>query len=318
MATVIRIEEFLADIESLTLAGNASDYSKETIKKARDSINKRCKKEIDYLRKHLSLTSLRRARSDYRNAIKARFKGQHLAMTCKDRNGFITHIAYKYLVLKKTEVKTYYEHESARVNAFLDGDYRIFIRNTKQMIKHATSLLDSDSFYDIATGLLLLTGRRSIEILKTGSFEAITANKVLFSGQAKKSIYDAEGNKLDAEAYEIYTLCDSALVVNALAKLRQIKDYSNKTERDVNSLAASALNKAVKRNFLGKYTFNLDGVACMNIEAKSLRSIYVHLAQRLFKENSELTKFASSQLGHSDRKTADNYMEYKLHPDERI
>ncbi len=318
MATVTRIDEFLADIEGLTLIGNASDYSKDQIKNARDSINKRCKKEIDYLRKHLALTSLRRARSDYRNAIKARFKGQHLAMTCKDRNGFATHIAYKYLVLNKTEVKSYSDHEKDRINSFLDGDYRIFIRNAKQMINHAIGLLDSDSFYDIATGLLLLTGRRSVEVLKTASFEAIAANKVLFSGQAKKSIYDAEGNKLDAEAYEIYTLCDAEIVAKALHKLRSIKDYSNKTEREVNSLAASALNKAVKRNFLGKYTFNLDGVACMNIEAKSLRSIYVHLAQRLFKENSELTKFANSQLGHSDRKTADNYMEYKLHPDERL
>ena len=67
MASIMRINEFLTSLDDITLW--QGDYSKAQLETNRKAINALVKKEMSYLRKHYALTSLRRARSDYRNAI---------------------------------------------------------------------------------------------------------------------------------------------------------------------------------------------------------------------------------------------------------
>ena len=67
----------------------------------------------------------------------------------------------------------------------------------------------------IAVALILTTGRRNIEILKTGSFKYVSKNVVLFEGQAKKK------NGIVAKPYEIPIMySDARKVVAALKRLR--------------------------------------------------------------------------------------------------
>jgi hypothetical protein len=308
MANIYRIAEFLSDIDNLT--GNAGNDS-ATVKKR---INARCKAEIGYLRKHLELSSLRRARTDYRNAVKAHYEGKALPKPLTYQG---SHIAVKYLVLTKKETQAYKQYEADRKDQYLTGKYRLIITNAQGMIDKANELLDSDSAYDLACGLLLATGRRPVEIFKTGNFEAIAANKVLFSGQAK-----TRNSEHAKDNYEIYTLANSSKVVNALAKLRRLKDLNSKTEREVNSLTSNALGKATKRNFNGYLQVTENGTLdalkpYTSVESRNLRPIYVVLSHKVFAPLAVPHDYALKALGHAHNDDSlNNYMEFMLHPSE--
>jgi len=299
---VYRIENFLVALDKITLTSS----SKEAVKTYRDRVNRLVKREIEYLRKHLTLASLRRARTDYRNAIKKHYDGKELPISFKD-----SHIALKYFVLKKSEVSSYIEHEETRKNNYLIGN-RLIICDSQEMVAVAEILLDSDSAYEICAGLLLLTGRRTVEIWLTGNFKAINNDRVVFSGQAKNA---HAMNPRDN--YEIPVLADAHKIVNALNRLRSLKNFSGKTEREVNSLTSNRLGKVVKKHFnrfikkpVNQSFENLQDYGF--IEAKSLRPCFVHIAQDKFMPLSDLHKFAQNVLGHSKMDTASNYMEFLL------
>jgi integrase len=321
MATVTRISEFLAGLDNLTLFQHSGvQLSKTQIEINRKAINRFVKKELDYLRRNLALTSLRRARSDYRNAIREHYKGKNLAVvyTDKDMNNEKVHIAVKYFVLKKVEINAYNQNEAVRTNNFLSGN-RIIISNVKSYLNTAISLLNSDNYYQLFAGLLAVTGRRPVEIAKLGSFEFINNNSLLFKGQAKTR--GKNSNSLDG--YQIPTLCDAKLIISALHKLRELKDLSNNSEREINSLISNQLGKTIKKHFNGflKVSPN-QSLDCLNdypfIEAKSLRPIATHIAQARFAPLSDLHHFAKNYLGHQLDNTAKNYMEFMLHPHEKI
>ena len=76
------------------------------------------------------------------------------------------------------------------------------------------SLLEARSYFDRILGLCSVTGRRTVEIATTASFERIGPNRVLFTGQAKTRGRESAG-------YEIPTLADSSRVIKALATIRE-------------------------------------------------------------------------------------------------
>ena len=314
MTKITRIDEFLSGLNDI----ESTVTNKESVATYRKLVNAHCKNEIKYLRKHLTLTSLRSSLTEYRNAVRARFEGKALPVTYTDRHSGCGHIALKYLILKKEEVKTYELHETARKEKYLHGKSRLIICNHSELIEKAESLLDSSSAYDIAAGLLLLTGRRATEIMKTATFEAVDNNHVRFSGQIKneKCGVAAIGAR---DNYIIPLLTSANRVINALARLREIKPLQDKTEKEVNTLTSCALGRAVKRNLTGyvKKPVNqsIDNLTDYNfIEPKNLRSMYVHIAHSQFEPLSVLSSFAHDVLGHATKGAVDNYMEYMLHP----
>ncbi|EIJ44368.1 hypothetical protein BegalDRAFT_0001 [Beggiatoa alba B18LD] len=314
MTTTARINEFLDGLERIKLAGD----NKACIKAYRDAVNAYCKKELSYLRSNLALTTLRRARTDYRNAIRARFSGHDLAVTYTDKYVGKTHIAVKYLVLTKEETKAYETSEVKRKEQYLYGESRLIVCNYVDMVKKADSLLDSNSVYDIATGLMLLTGRRSTEIFKSANFEYVDNYHVLFSGQLKNARCGVTVNNA-RDSFVIPVLADANRIITALNKVRSMKPLSDKSENEVHSLTSNAVGKAVKRNLNGhvKRAINqsIDSLTDFNhLEPKALRSIYVHIAQRKFAPLSVLNTFATDVLGHATKQTAENYMQYMINP----
>ena len=313
MASIMRINEFLASLDAITLW--QGDYSKAQIETNRKAINALVKKEMNYLRKHYALTSLRRARSDYRNAIRAYYKGKPLALTYtdKDLNNEKVHIAVKYFVLKKIEVAAYNESEIIRTNDFLSGN-RLIICDVNAFISKATALLESDNYYELFSGLLAVTGRRTIEIAKLGNFEIIDHDHLFFTGQAK-----ILGKNSAADGYQIPILCNSTLIIQSLKRLRTIKDFTDKSERNVNAIISNSLGKAVKKHFVGfiKTSPNqrIDNLIDYPFfEAKMLRPIATHIAHSKHAPLSDLHHFAKHFLGHALDKTASNYMEFMINP----
>jgi hypothetical protein len=310
MATIIKIPEFLAQLDNLTLFGVKEQYTQDAIKRNKNAINLLCKKELDYIRKHVETKTLRRYRSDYRNAIKQHYADKQLVLTHKPKNDSITsHIALKYFTLKRAEIAEYSESEKTRKTNYLSGN-RILITDNDEIIKIAINLLYSERFQELAIGLLLLTGRRTIEILKTANFSYVDENKVLFTGQAKSRESNTGG-------YEIYTLCNANFICESLVRLRHLKDFSNHENRKVESSTSGPLGQTTRKKFNGFLKISNDGTLdnlreYKGIEVKSLRDIWLNIAHNQFKPLSDIHYFATTQLGHISGSTASNYMEFML------
>lgn len=119
----------------------------------------------------------------------------------------------------------------------------------RRVIMLANALTKSDHWTNITIGLGLATGRRPSEILHFGHFEALDKHRLKFSGQRK--------NKDKAEnTSTIPCLIDSALVVDAIERLRQSKqvrlakhDFRLETEAEqalkLNNRTHTRLNESI-------------------------------------------------------------------------
>src|SRR5262249_47295507 len=81
-----------------------------------------------------------------------------------------------------------------------------------------------------AVGLACLTGRRVTEVLRVGSFAPHSRYSVAFQGQLKT-------RERVMPAYEIPTLCDAALVLAGVDRLRSLASESSINEDDLAGVA---------------------------------------------------------------------------------
>jgi Telomere resolvase ResT/TelK catalytic domain len=141
-----------------------------------------------------------------------------------------------------------------------------YIQKPDDIVDIATEMLNSPEWSDVACGLCVLTGRRLVEVLQTGAFERHTAYSVMFSGQAKK--------RKEFPAYEIPTLCESALVVAGLERLRSLKDVSALPRESVSRNNDKAVAKSVNLNFKGLIPMPEE----KPINVHTLRAVYTRIA----------------------------------------
>jgi hypothetical protein len=87
------------------------------------------------------------------------------------------------------------------------------------IVERAATLLVSPRWEDITVGLALTTGRRLTELLKTATFHPMRPWTVHFSGQLKQ-----KAERL--APYEIPTLVEASLVLEAWQRLRTLLDCS--------------------------------------------------------------------------------------------
>lgn len=167
----------------------------------------------------------------------------------------------------------------------------------------------------LAFALAAVSGRRMIEIMVHGEFEAAGKNMVRFTGQAKK-------RHVDDEARTIYTLCDSDLFIDRLKVLRSCpaasdfdqvmaggdENDSRSENGRISSILGTAFSPWVKR------FFNDD-----RRMFKDSRSIYARIAYELWFRvdprwaNVDEDVFFSELLGHDDEGTQLHYKQFKLH-----
>lgn len=248
------------------------------------TIERLCLSELTYLRSELALTSVKRAVTRYRNAFKE----------VSD-----SHPCLKYFKLTRdeqasikgaTRSQVYTDHTNLRP---IDPDELIF---------KACELLKSESYLNLALGLMLLTGRRSTEILKTAEMTVASDDSVIFEGQLKTKGSD----NAQTLPYEIPVLTDSQTIINALAKLRQLRDFSNLTNDAVHSRANKSLSEAVKRYFADLIP---------SVKLKDLRSAYATICHDFYCPNQiSQTAYFAMVLGHSkeDLTTAQSYQDFYI------
>jgi len=153
---------------------------------------------------------------------------------------------------------------------------------------------ESEHWVDLAIFIALASGRRAIEVLKTGTFKSGKKNHVLFEGQAKTKTRE------DNASFIIPTLIDTSRLINAHEKLKVKlngiclygKKFDNLDAEEINGGTAGRLNKQVKKLLGENFTF------------KDLRSIYAKRASTIYHDDKKTTsveEFYSVILGHSKK-----------------
>ncbi|MEM8829173.1 MAG: protelomerase family protein [Cyanobacteria bacterium P01_G01_bin.19] len=120
-----------------------------------------------------------------------------------------------------------------------------FIDNPDAIVKRATVLLGSYQWSEIAAGLAVVTGRRCTEIIKTAQFEYKTKYSVIFTGALKRKNEPVEC------VFEIPTLCEAQLVIDAIANLKtQLgKEIQSLSKRQVSSRYSKGVATKCDRYF---------------------------------------------------------------------
>lgn len=279
--------------------------------KTRYEVETACKNEIEYLKKQgLSISTIRGYLTKYRKEVignkKSRkyttwvygsSKGKYRGLRISQDEQKEIQSDYAYKIAQQTG--------ETQDNSLLEFSKNILSNNTtkeqKPNIKHtindltgliekAKKLLSSQSYVSVTLGLMALTGRRNTEILKTASFERVNDLVVVFDGQLKTK--GSESNR----PYQIFTLCESGLIIKALEKLRfttNEKGFDELSAKQINSKTSKSISEKVKREF-GQY-FGND-----SIKAYDLRAIYAQTIYQMIHENQGISNTASyaKSLGH--------------------
>lgn len=164
--------------------------------------------------------------SDVRNAIKV-LDPEHLALEVVDFD------------------KATWTQINNRASDRLSERTTKFIDNPDAIVKRAQVLLKSYQWSEIAAGLAVVTGRRCTEVIQTAQFEYKSKYSVTFTGALKRK------NEPIECSFEIPTLCEANLVIEAIATLRhhlgeEIQDLS---KRQVASRYGKAVASKCDRYF---------------------------------------------------------------------
>ena len=114
----------------------------------------------------------------------------------------------------KFDKSTWVEINNSSTDRIAERDTK-FIEDTEAIANKAKELITSLDWSEIAAGLAVLTGRRSSEVIKTAKFSYKTKFSVMFSGSLKR-----RNEPIDV-VFEIPTLCEASLVIDAIARLRR-------------------------------------------------------------------------------------------------
>ena len=259
-----------------------------------------CKREVESLRSGgFTINTVKTFLSSYRNAIRERLDGEEQSYTLK------------YLTLTKEEWDWLKQTSADRTNREM-GNLRPIHEDGK--IEAARKSLHDSSYSRQAVAMMLLTGRRSIEILKTAKFSVIPGepNKVLFEGQAKSL------DERPAYAHYVVGGVPATEIVTAIGELRAKCDFTKLEPIEVNSKCAKTLGEMTEKLF---GTDEKGG----KIKPKDLRSIYKEAVCLDFKPgNVAKSLFVAEQLGHRSEVTtveggkmlnptvADKYEDFQL------
>ena len=170
------------------------------------------------------------------------------------------------------------------------------------LLARATELLHAaavtDSYVTLLAPLLLVSGRREIEILNTcsgrSSFEKAGERSVLFTGQAK--------TKSDNfSPYTIPLLCEADVFLYALAVLKTKRgDLSLKTNEEIHAM--------MNGNFTPAYLHQVFPMLPAGVRWHLLRSLYLGCVFQCFNHTLAVNRLGKLVLGHWDESESLRYL----------
>jgi len=179
--------------------------------------------------KTYSLSGMKNVLTIYRKAV-------------RDRLGEV-HPAFKYLRLSNDDMEEYredYREKVAEDHVNLRPiDDEALSAKALDIAKRATAV----DPLELVAALLLLTGRRTVEILKTATFSPVsTRHSVFFAGQAKR-------RELEVPDYTIPVLAEPELVLSSMETLRSRLDTTELTNQQLHNRYSKYIGRAVSRTF---------------------------------------------------------------------
>ena len=172
------------------------------------------------------------------------------------------------------------------------------------VIDAAVAALSSSSTWEVAAAIILLTGRRPTEILKSGDFTQAGSYQLEFSGQLKQR------NK--TTTFPIYCLERSHRLIDAFTRFRRIASVRELQEAE-NTAVDSRLNATVNRAVRTVFPEDIlpAPLGESQLSAKNLRAAYVNIAYHLFgNPETSIGSFAEDFLGHQNAGSAASYEDY--------
>jgi len=150
-----------------------------------------------------------------------------------------------------------------------------FIHNPEAIANKAKELVTSLDWSEIAAGLAVLTGRRSSEVIKTAKFSYKTKFSVMFSGSLKR-----RSEPIDV-VFEIPTLCEAELVIDAIARLRRFlgDEIDELSVRQISGRYSRAVAKKCDEHFVGLVP-KRDGED--NLYSHLFRAVYATIASHWY------------------------------------
>jgi Telomere resolvase len=202
------------------------------------------------------LTELKQQRNlmtDVRGAIKTQLGEDHLALE-----------SMNFTVAEWTMINTPIADQVARRNENV-----VLLDNAEAIVAQAVRLLEQREWAEVAAGLVVLTGRRSSEILGTADFQAKSQWSVVFSGALKRR------GEVQRLSFEIPTLTTAERVIAALAKLRLMCPTEGLSAEQINRKYSQAVATACDRHF-SNLVPHRDGRD--NLFTHLFRSVYAAIA----------------------------------------
>ncbi|MDY6941340.1 MAG: protelomerase family protein, partial [Cyanobacteriota bacterium] len=216
-----------------------------------------------------------------------------------DGSRVLKHLFFKYCGLTPEEWVE--RNETDRVISRLGNAQTL---NPEGVIDKAIALIQSDDHWEIAAGLIALTGRRPHEIVARAKFTVDGEYQVTFEGQGKK-----RGEK---PVFAISTLAPAEAIVSTLKHLRNrteikslLKEVRANNPRDlvrqndeIDRRTNKCINRAVKREF-GSVLPTRERETEEN--CKALRAAYSAIATRRDIPNGSIGEqmlYAARLLGH--------------------
>ena len=215
--------------------------------------------------------------------------------------------------------------------AAVNEDYRVAVDNSnrslarvsgwREIVAELTRMLESEDPRFLALGLMGLTGRRFVEVLKFGGFAPVDSALpsgvrvrqkwlVEFSGQAKTR--GAEGTMF-GRSYVIPVLAPAAQILDAFARLRADREGARWAE-----MTPAKLNSAVNPPF-NKLLREYPPIAMRwpphpSLTLKALRAFYAEACMEAFAPPMTKAPYFARILGHAETQyeTALSYMTLSL------
>lgn len=232
-----RIDTFALKIE------RASSKGKQDARNKRNRFKRVCKKEMSALRAEFTTNTL----STYLTSYKKRIKELGLLEELKP-----------FLSLEDEEIREIKNHAANTISRPQRPiDSKRFMRTAVAQLKLPINIYcKKPQIAPWTLALCLLTGRRTIEVLKTGTFsepqrghsllEPAGMSSVLFSGQAKTK--DSENAR--TAPYRIPVLTPRPeLIIERVAELRAHLDLEGMTNAQISQKFQSTLNAQAFRIF---------------------------------------------------------------------
>ncbi len=208
-----------------------------------EQIKQICEEEIAYFRAHfagMSPVSLKEPMLDTRKFLKENLPVTDQNSYLDGRKGEKKHLALKYMNYSRDEWHSF--NRPSEKKAQERRENLRMIDDPYAVVERAASLLESQSWVDIAIGLAVVTGRRLTEVMKEGGLDPKSTYTAVFSGQLKR--HDAL-----LAPFEIPLLLPSGIVCSAWARLRSLKDCSNMEGEMISKTYGTELSAAAREYF---------------------------------------------------------------------